>query len=286
MNAAVAIGLPLLVMVAMTIVGLELTVADLARVMHDPARIGVALLVAIVVLPLIGAGVIVLWRPAPAVAGGLILVATAPQAMSSNLFCLMGRANVALSVTLTAASSLLAVAATPFAAALAFELLMEQRDGFVLPPGEVMRQVFMGLVLPVGIGMLVRHRAPGFVERNRKLTQRLTIAAIIAILGVIVADQAATIRHHLPAIMATGALFTLGAAALGVGVARTLSWSKAETVTLLAAYPTRSLSVATLIAVNVLGRPDFLAFAASFYVLQAVLLVPAMLVARRSTSER
>ena len=128
-------------------------------------------------LPLIGAVVIVLWRPDPAVAGGLILVATAPQAMSSNFFCLLGRANVALSVTLTAASSVLAVAATPLAASLAFELLMDQHGGFALPPGEVMRQVLTGLVLPVGIGMLVRHCAPGFVERNRKLTQRLTIAA-------------------------------------------------------------------------------------------------------------
>ena len=67
-------------------------------------------------------------------------------------------------------------------------------------------------------------------------------------------------------------------------IARALSWTRPDTVTLLAAFPSRSLSIATLIAVNVLGRLDFLAFAATFFLVQAALLVPAMLLARPASA--
>jgi hypothetical protein len=48
----------------------------------------------------------------------------------------------------------------------------------------------------------------------------------------------------------------------------------------LAGFPSRSLSIAALISINVLGRTDFLAFAAPFFLVQALLLVPVMLLAR------
>jgi hypothetical protein len=51
-------------------------------------------------------------------------------------------------------------------------------------------------------------------------------------------------------------------------------------VTLIAAFPSRSLSIATLIAVNVLGRMEFLSFAVVFFLVQTVLLVPVMILAR------
>ena len=126
MSTTVDIGLPLLIILAMTIVGLELTVADLRRVMHYPTHVAAALFGQVLILPLIAAALIVVLRPAPVIAGGLILAAAAPQAISSNYFCLLARADIALSVTLTAVSSALAVATTPLIAALGFSLLLGQ----------------------------------------------------------------------------------------------------------------------------------------------------------------
>ena len=53
-----------------------------------------------------------------------------------------------------------------------------------------------------------------------------------------------------------------------------------DAVTMVAAFPSRSLSIATLIAVNVLGRLEFLSFAVIFFLVQALLLVPVMLLTR------
>lgn len=285
MSIVVNVGVPLLIILSMVVVGLELTLADLSRVLHYPGQVAVALLCQVLILPLLAAALILILRPAPAVAGGLILAAAAPQAMTSNYFCLLARADVALSVTLTAASSVLAVASTPIIAGLAFDWLVEQQAGFVLPVEKVMQQVVTGLLLPVGVGMLVRRYAPGFTERNRVRFQRLSMAAIAAMLAIILTDQAATIEHNLASIVVASVLFTAGAAALGLGVAKALSWNRADTITMLAAFPSRSLGVAALVALNVLGRSDFLSFAATFYLVQAFLLVPVMLLARPARTE-
>ncbi len=257
----------------------------LSRVLHYPGEVAAGLLGQLFALPLIAAGLILLLQPEPAVSGGLILAAAAPQAMTSTYYCLLGRANIALSVTLTAASSLLALVSTPLIAGLAFELLLQQDTSLTLPAGKVMQQIVTGLLLPIGAGMLVRRWAPAFVERNRGRLQRLTVVMIAAMLTVILVDQAATIQRHLTSIMIAAVLFTAGAAALGFGIARALSWPRPDTVTLLAALPSRSLSIAALIAVNVLGRLDFLAFAGTFFLVQAALLVPAMLMARPAAAD-
>ncbi len=281
MSVAVSIGLPLLIMLAMTIVGLELEVADLRRVLKYPLHVAAALVGQIVVLPLFAAALILTMQLQPAVAGGLILAAAAPQAISSNFFCLLARSDIALSVTLTAVSSALAVFVTPLIAGSMFALLLEQDTGFSLPVLKVMQQVATGLLLPVAAGMLVRHYAPAFVLRNRTRFQQLSLAALGIMLVVLFVEQADAIRGSFPTIALAAVLFTVGAAALGLGMARVFSWSREDTVTLIASFPSRSLSIATLIAVNVLGRLEFLSFAVVFFLVQAALLVPAMLLARR-----
>jgi BASS family bile acid:Na+ symporter len=285
MGIVIEAGLPALIILAMTIVGLELTPTDLNRVLHYPAEVAASLLGQVLALPLIAAALVVWLRPEPAVAGGLILAAAAPQATSSNYFCLLARANIALSVTLTVASSVLALASTPLVAKLGFGLLLDQQAGFVLPVEKVMQQVLTGLLLPVGAGMLVRHYAPGFVQRNHERLQRLSLVAVVAMLAIILIDQAATIAHNLGSIVLAAVLFTVAAAALGFGIARAFAWPRADAITVLAGFPSRSLSIAALISINVLGRADFLAFAAPFFVVQALLLVPVMLLARPAGGE-
>jgi bile acid:Na+ symporter, BASS family len=280
MKFVVSIGLPLLIMLAMTIVGLELTLADLRRVLHYPLHVAAALVGQLLVLPLLAVALILMLHPQIAVAGGLILVAAAPQAISSNFFCLLARADVALSVTLTAVSSALAVFSTPLIAGLMFGLLLEQEAGFALPVVAVMGQVATGLLLPVGAGMLVRHYAPRFVARHRMRFQYLSLAAVGVMLTILLISQARTIQDNLATIALAAILFTAGAAALGFGLAKAFSWNREDMVTLIAAFPSRSLSIATLIAVNVLGRLEFLSFAVVFFLVQAALLVPAMMLAR------
>ena len=208
MSTLIELCLPLLIILAMTVVGLELTPADLFRVLHYPKQVAFGLLCEVVVLPLIAAALILLLRPTPAIAGGLILTAAAPQAMTSNYYCLLARANIALAVTLTAVSSVLAVATTPLVAGLGFDLLLGEQTGFALPAGKVMQQVVTGLLLPIGAGMLVRRYAPAFVEHNHVRLQRLSMVAVGAMLAIMLVDQFANIQRNLVSLLLVAVLFT------------------------------------------------------------------------------
>jgi BASS family bile acid:Na+ symporter len=280
MSSAVGVGLPLLITMAMIVVGLELTVDDLKRVAHYPLHVLSALLVQLVVLPLLAAGLIHALHPGPAVVAGLVLTAAAPQAISSNVFCLLARADIALSVTLTAVSSALAVVTMPLVAGALFDGLHAGAAGFALPTVRVMQQIATGLLLPVTIGMSLRHFVPEFVAHWRGAIQSVNLAGLGMMLAIMAFDQAHTIRDHGAGIALAAALFVVGAAAAGLAMARAFSWDRRDTVTMLAAFPSRSLSIATLIAVNVLGRREFLSFAVVFFVVQAVVLAPVMILAR------
>jgi len=284
MSGVVAIALPLCIMLAMFVVGLEITYADLARVLRYPGQVAADLAGQTFLLPPIAIGLVFWLDPEPAVSGGLILLVASPQATTSGFFCLLGRANVALSVTLTAMSGLLALVVTPLVARIGFEIVLGRDSGFELPIGPVIQQVLTGLLLPVAAGMLVRHRWPAFVARHRPLVHRLASGLIVVMLAIIALDQGAAIVRHVRAILVVGAIFTAAAVAVALAVARLLRYSWEDTVTAVAGFPLRSLSVAALVSVNVLDRTDFLAFAAPFFLVQAALLVPVMILARRRRS--
>ncbi len=280
MSNVVHVGLPLLIIIAMTVVGLELTIADLRRVMHYPTHVAAALFGQVLALPIVAAALIVMLRPEPVIAGGLILAAAAPQAISSNYFCLLARADIALSVTLTAVSSVLAVVSTPLVATLGFKLLLEQDAGFALPADDVAQQVVTGLLLPVSAGMILRHYAPSFVARNRTRFQWLSVVAVMSMLAILLVDQAGNIWRTLLPTVSIAVAFMAGAAVIGFGMAKSFSWDREDTVTMVAAFPSRSLSIATLVAVNVLEQLDFLSFAVVFFLVQSLLLVPVMMLLR------
>ncbi len=280
MNAVIQTGLPIVILFAMIVVGMELALDDLRRVMQAPIKIATVLLAQALGLPLLAVAIASAIPMDPAIAGGLLLVACAPQATMSNYFCLMARSDISLSVTLTAVSSILALVMTPLIASTAFHFLFDQHQGLKLPVMEVMQQLATGMFVPLAAGMAVRHLAPDFVKRHRRRLQGLSMGGLGAMLILVSMAEGSTILHLLLPTSLVAVLFTSAAATFGFSLARSLSWPRADVITLVAAFPARSLSVATLIAVNNLGRLEFLPFAFVFFVIQAVLLIPIMLVSR------
>jgi len=128
--------------------------------------------------------------------------------------------------------------------------------------------------------MLVRHYAPGFVARNRSRFQWLSVVGVVSMLAILIADQAGNIWHSLLPTVMIAVLFMAAAAALGFGIAKSFTWNREDTVTMVAAFPSRSLSIATLVAVNVLEQLDFLSFAVVFFLVQSLLLIPVMMLSR------
>jgi bile acid:Na+ symporter, BASS family len=92
---------------------LDLRIADLRRIAVSPRGPAIGLLAQFVLLPALASLAIWILRPAPSIGLGLLLVAACPGGASSNFFAMLARGNVALSVTLSAVSTLTAILMTP-----------------------------------------------------------------------------------------------------------------------------------------------------------------------------
>lgn len=152
-------------------VSLGLRPADFAAVLRRPLAPVTGLAAQFLLLPLITCLVTWWLEIDPGLALGMILVSCCPGGTFSNVMTWIGRANVATSVSMTAVSSLVAVAMTPFNFALYGSLNPHTRSmlqDIALPAGNMVALVVLVLAVPMLLGMLVGARFPDFVRRSER----------------------------------------------------------------------------------------------------------------------
>jgi BASS family bile acid:Na+ symporter len=267
-------ALPLLVIFAMTVVGLELTPADFGNVRRYPGVMAAVLIGQWIALPLAAILVVHALSLPPAFAVGLLLVAAAPIAALSNYYAMLARARLALAVTLTAVSSVAATVTMPLIATVSVELLQLETMNFELPAAKLLQQTAIGLLLPIAAGMTIRRFASRWVERRGQLLRALSLVALAAIVGFIVVDQMALIRAQMTALVAGALLYTSLALAIGFVFSRAAARSRDGVGALLFGFPAHNISIAILVAVAALGRTDIASFGAVLFLVQAAVLVP------------
>jgi bile acid:Na+ symporter, BASS family len=280
------VAIPLIVIFMMTVVGLDLTPADFRRVLASRWVVPTTLAAQVVALPLAAALIARVLDADAALTMGLILVAACPIAAMSNYYAFLARANVPLAVTLTGFSSLLAPVITPFAASTVVAWLLTSHVAIHLPVGPMMRQLLIGLVLPIVLGMLIRHFAPNWTARRQPLLTRLSLVAVAVLLIYVLADQIATIAQGLRQLVLAAALFSGIAVGSGYALGWALSRGRSDRTCIAIGFNTRNLGAAIMIASTVLGRLDFVGFAAVFFVVQLGLIGPILLWSRRRTCAR
>lgn len=141
-------------------------------------------------LPALTFILVIILRPSPAVAMGMILVAACPGGNVSNLISSISKSNITLSVSLTAITTVLSLIMTPFNFAF-WGSLYEKRSPLLVPisidPGEMFRTVFLILGVPVALGMFVGMKYPEFTKKIDKTVQA---TSVIFFVGFIVAALA------------------------------------------------------------------------------------------------
>lgn len=166
-------GVAIALMVVMFSVALGLTVSDF-RILANKPRIYVGGVVAqVLILPLVTFGLIHLISPPPSIALGMIVIACCPGGAVSNLLTYLSRGEVAVSVALTATSSMLAALLTPALIlfwAQAYGPTVELLKSLDVNPLLFIGQTTLLLALPLAAGMIVAAKAPDFARRIRKWT--------------------------------------------------------------------------------------------------------------------
>jgi BASS family bile acid:Na+ symporter len=278
--------LPMLVIVVMTIVGMDLRAEDFRRVRDYPVLVPAVVLGQWLVLTLAAGAIVTLLPLTPTVAGGVLLIAAAPVAALSCLYTHLAGGQLALAVTIAAVSNVLAGVVTPLVASLSFRWFAHVGPDLALPTGRLAQQIAVGLVLPLAAGMLVRHLAPVAVARARGPLQVLSTLAIVAVLAFVVADQLDSIRAQIGELLATSALFTLVLLTLGAIASRLVVRRAEDRRALPWGFPARNVGIATLIATAVVGQAAMASFVAVLFATQVAILVPLALWLRRRSGSR
>ncbi len=189
-NILTEIFLPVALGVIMLGMGLSLTPADFKRVVIFPKATLVGLFGQLVFLPLVAFLILKLIELPPALAVGVMLLAFCPGGPTSNLLSNLARADLALSITLTAISSMITVFTIPVLVNLAMEHFIGEGKYVELPVLKTMAQILVITVIPVSIGMFMRWKFPHAANRAEqpvKIASAIFITLII--LGAILKEK-------------------------------------------------------------------------------------------------
>lgn len=207
--------------------GVSLTVDDFRRIGRMPKAVVIGFLAQFTIMPLLGWAVAKWLALPPAFAVGLILVGCCPGGTASNVVTYIARADVALSVVMTACSTLAAVVLTPLFTQW-YAGAVVRVDGWALCV-----QTFQVVIVPVLAGLFLNTRAPGLVRRVLPLAPLVSVLGICVICAAAFAANAAALKTHAPELLLAvfllhgggflfGALFALACGCKGATM-RTIS---------------------------------------------------------------
>ena len=173
-------------------VALDLKLADFKAVLTMPKPVLIGMAGQFVLLPAFTFLLVLVIKPAPSIALGMMLVAACPGGNISNFLTHYARGNTALSITMTALSTAVAIVMTPLNLSLWGGLNPETArilKEVALDPLEMLLAVFLLLGLPMAAGMWTGSRFPRFVERAHKPVKIFSLAVFgLFVLGALAAN--------------------------------------------------------------------------------------------------
>lgn len=175
-----------MIMLAM---GLGLVVDDFRRIFEKPKAVLVGLAGQLLLLPVLGFGVAFAFGLRPELAVGLVLLTACPGGAHSNLYASLARADVALSVTLTAVSGFITIVTIPPLVSLATTVFAAGGEVPELPILHTMGQIFVVMAIPVVLGMWIRARSERWARRVEKVVKVFAIILLALIVVGSIARQ-------------------------------------------------------------------------------------------------
>ncbi len=171
---------PLLALV-MFGMGLTLTPESFRRVLRQPGVVALGVGLQYGIMPFAAWLLATVSGMSPELSAGLVLLGACPGGTASNLVCYLARGDVALSITLTACSTLLAVVATP--------LLTWAYVGQIVPVPvwSMLLSVLQIVLLPVAGGIVVNHWLAGRLRSIERVAPSVSVVCILVIIAIVVA---------------------------------------------------------------------------------------------------
>ena len=219
---------PSLIQLAMFGMGATLTVEDFARVLKMPKAVAIGCGLQYSVMPLVGWGLATMSGLPPEVAAGIILIGACPGGVSSNVITYLAKGNIALSVTMTACSTLLSPVMTPLAMKLLAGQLVE------VDFWKMLWSIVTTVVLPIAGGLVVNRAIRWWgwsTDSAERMLSRLAMLAICLICAIIMADSRDALQSVGWILVLAVGIHNLAGYAFGYGISRLTGLNESESRT-------------------------------------------------------
>jgi bile acid:Na+ symporter, BASS family len=185
-----SIFLPVALGIIMFGMGLTLEIRDFKRVFQFPKAASIGLVNQLIILPVLGFAICSSLILEPAMAMGVMLLAFCPGGATSNLITYLSKGDVALSITLTAISSLLTVFTIPILVNLSLAHFMEGNNPVPLPIFNTILSIIAITLIPTFLGMFIRSKYPIVSEKARKpVNIASTLLFILIYMGALLSNR-------------------------------------------------------------------------------------------------
>jgi BASS family bile acid:Na+ symporter len=193
--------IPICIFLIMMGMGLTLTLEDFKRVLAYPKAVSIGLVNQLLFLPIIGFTLANLFQLEAEYAVGVMLLVLCPGGTTSNMFSHLAKADVALSVTLTAVASLVTVFSIPIVLSFSLTYFMGEGKEFQLPIMVTIISLMKLTIVPITIGMLIKRFKSEFADKAQVIVTRFGILFLTLLIIFLTYIQKDIV---IPALIATG----------------------------------------------------------------------------------
>lgn len=265
-NFLTDVFLPLALFIIMLGMGLSLTLEDFKRVVIYPKAVIIGLVAQLIMLPILGFGIASVFPLDPQLAVGVMILAACPGGPTSNMITFLAGGDFALSVTLTAISSLVTVFTIPLVVNLSMQRFLGEGTTLQLPFLNTVLQIAVITLLPVAIGMIAKRYAPGLADKADKPVKWLSLFFLaVVITGVLLRERNNVISYVIDVGWATLVLNVV-TMALGFAIATLtqLGEKRATAITVEVGIQNGTLAIAIASTPTLLNTPT-MAIPAAIY---------------------
>ena len=255
-NLFSGILLPFAIAIIMLGMGLAIEIKDFKNIFLYPKAVIIGLCCQMILLPIVAFSISSIFNFDPAFKVGLIIIAACPGGATSNLVNFLLKGNIALSISITVINSLITLVTIPILVSIGLEVFLLQQTEIHLPIGSSILQIFLLTVLPVYVGVTIRHKYPQVSERIEKYNKIILPLLLLAIYsGVVFIDEGEESVHiieHIE-ILPYPFLLNLLSMALGWGVAKLARLRPINQFTIPIEVGLQNSALAIFVAATLLG---------------------------------
>lgn len=179
---------PGVIFIVMFGLGLSLTPAAFANILRVPRAVAIGLGGQMILLPAVAIALALLLPLPDPIRLGLVILAACPGGSTSNAIVFALKGETALSVTLTALSSLMSILTIPLIVGLGFNLVTGDTTELAMPASAMMQRLFIMTGLPIILGMSLRAVLPGPAAASLQFFRILSLILILTIIAISVRD--------------------------------------------------------------------------------------------------